>query len=283
MLTARHRTFALLALALLLTPGAAPGDETIAGAALSVPPAGRESGRSLYERFLDQRLRESFQRLRVISKDPGGSALTTGFTISTQDHRDANHKATQGILAKVLIEVFDPFDLRHTLYLIISKNPGPDDEFIYRPSANNVKRTDLKNTSLLGTDYTFNDIVYQNLDDADYVRLDDEVVDEKPVYVVEVNVKEEIDVQFHRTMVYLDQEHLVALRLRYWDDYGVEIKEMTSPASTIRAFGDTWVATESTMRDLRQGTTSTMIIDELDTTPNFPQKTFSIGTLYKGR
>ena len=138
--SARHRTFALLALALLATPGPTRGDEAVAGAALSIPPAGRESGRSIYRRFLEQRLRESFQRLRVISKDPGGSALTTGFSISTQDHRDANQKATDGIFAKVLIQVFDPFDLRHTLYLIISKDPGPDDEFIYRPSQGSVNR-----------------------------------------------------------------------------------------------------------------------------------------------
>ena len=283
MLPARQRTFALLALALLVTPGATHGDEMVSGVALAVPPESRESAYSIYDRFLKQRLRESFQRLRVISRDPGGSALTTGFTISTQDHRNGNQKATGGILAKVLIEVFDPFDLRHTLYLIISKDPGPDDEFIYRPSQGSVKRADLKNTSLLGTDYTFNDIVYENIDDADYVRFEDEVIDGKPVYVIEVNVKESIDIQFHRTMLYLEQEHLVPLRLRYWDDYGVEIKEMTAPASSIRAFGDSWVATESTMVDLRQRTSSTMIIDELDTTPDFPQKTFSIGTLYKGK
>ena len=50
----------------------------------------------------------------------------------------------------------------------------------------------------------------------------------------------------------LEKEHLVPLRARSWDEYGVEVKEATAPAATIKAFGDMWVAAESTVRDLRQ-------------------------------
>ncbi len=277
---------ALLAAALPALPGAARGGDAEAHVlepAPATPEPDGESGRAIYERFLGQRLRESRQELRVVSRDPGGSAQTTRFTISSKDLRGEDDAPTDGILAKMLIEVSEPFDLRHTAYLIIAKEPGPDDEFIYQPSQRSVKRADLKNTSLLGTDYTFNDVAYQKIDDAEYARLADEVVDGKPVYVVEVNVHDDVQVAFPRTILYLEQETLVPLRMRYWDPYGVEIKEMTAPASSVRSFDGTWVATESTMRDLRQGTTSTLLVDDLDPHPDFPKKTFSLGTLYKGR
>lgn len=249
----------------------------------ALPEGGSLTGREIYERFLDNKFKESFQALHVESRDPGGNSQTTRFTISLQDDRDDNGEPTDGVNAKMLVEVSEPFDLRHTAYLMIAKDPGPDDEFAYRPSSRRVQRVDLKNTSLLGTDFTFNDIAFQNIEDADYVRHPDEVIDGIAVYVVEANVKETVDVEYHKTVSYLEKEHYIPLRTRYWDGHGVEVKEMTAPGSKIRAFGDAWVATESTMKDLRQQTSSSLYVDELDTNPNFHPKVFHVSQLSKGR
>ena len=248
----------------------------------AIPEGGSLTGRQIYERFLENKFKQSFQELRVISRDPGGNEQITHFTIALQDHRDEEGEPVEGINAKMLVEVQQPFDMRHTAYLMISKEPGPDDEFVYQPSQRRVKRVDLKNTSLLGTDYTFNDIAFQNIEDADYRRLPDEVVDGTSVYVVEANVKETIDVEYHRTITYLEKDHYVPLRTRYWDDFGVEVKEMTAPNGKIKLFDTTWVATESTMRDLRQQTSSTLLVDALDTEPDFHRKTFTVSKLNRG-
>lgn len=260
----------------LLAPSASEIQKTI-------PEGDSLTGREIYERFLANKFRQSLQRLRVLSMDPGGSTQTTAFTASLQDERDENDKATNGVLARMLVEVSAPFDMRHTSYLMISKDPGPDDEFVYQPSTRKVKRVNLKSTPLMGTDYTFNDIAFQELEDADYVRMADEVIDGTPVYVVEANIKETIDIEYHRTLSYLEKEHYIPLRVRYWDDYGVEVKELTAPVEKIRAFGKAWVATESEMKDLMQSTTSKMFVDDLDTEAVFHPKTFSIAQLTKGR
>jgi hypothetical protein len=257
----------------------APGASEIEEA---IPEGGSLTGRQIYERFLENKFKKSLQELRVISRDPGGNEQVTHFTISLQDHRDGDAEPVDGVNAKMLVEVQQPFDMRHTAYLIISKEPGPDDEFVYQPSQRRVKRVDLKNTSLLGTDYTFNDIAFQNIEDAEYRRLPDEVIDGTSVYVVEANVKETIDVEYHRTISYLEKDHYVPLRTRYWDDFGVEVKEMTAPNGKIRQFDTTWVATESTMRDLRQQTSSTLLVDTLDTKPDFHRKTFTVSKLNRG-
>lgn len=288
--TARWRKFLHVAVAALLA--SAPASAIAAGSGSVTPdsaeveeaiPEGQSlTGKEIYERFLDNKFKESFQELRVVSRDPGGSEQATHFTISLQDHRDDDGKPVEGIKAKMLVEVTDPFDMRHTQYLMIAKEPGPDDEFAYRPSSRRVQRVDLKKTSLLGTDYTFNDIAFQNIEDADYVRLPDETIDGVPVYVIEANVKETIDVEYHRTITYLDKQHYVPLRTRYWDDFGVEVKEMKAPNAKVRAFGDTWVATESTMRDLRQNTSSSLYVLDLDTSPNFHRKIFTLSRLTQG-
>jgi hypothetical protein len=249
----------------------------------SIPEGGSLTGREIYERFLQNRNREGFQQVRVVSRDPGGSEQTTRFTTSLQDFRDEKDEATDGILAKMLVQVSHPFDMRHTAYLMIAKDPGPDDEFVYQPSQRLVRRVDLKNMSLLGTDYTFNDIAFKDIEDASYFRFPDEVLDDTPVYVVEANVNETIDIQYHRTRMYMEKEHYIPLRVRYWDDFGVEVKEMTASQKSIRSFGDLWVATESTMRDIRQKTSSTLHIEDVDTEPNFHPRLFSTSVLAKGK
>jgi hypothetical protein len=262
---------------------AAPAAPAAAEVEDAIPEGGSLTGREIYERFLENKFTQSFQELHVKSRDPGGNSQTTRFSISLQDHRDEAGEATEGVIAKMLVQVTDPFDMRHSAYLMITKDPGPDDEFAYRPSSRRVQRVDLKNTSLLGTDYTFNDIAFQNIEDADYHRHPDETIDGTEVYVVEANVKETIDVEYHKTISYLEKEHYIPLRTRYWDDHGVEVKEMSAPASKIQAFGDAWVATESTMRDLRQQTSSSLYVDALDTDPEFHQKIFTVSQLSKGR
>lgn len=271
---------------LVSLPGTVAAEKSVAPEASEVeealPAGGSLTGRQIYERFLDNKFKESFQEMRVISRDPGGSEQATRFTISLQDHRDDDGNPTVGINAKMLVEVSDPFDMRHTRYLMIAKEPDRDEEFAYQPSSRRVRRVDLKKTSLLGTDYTFNDIAFQNIEDADYKRLPDEVIDGTEVYVVEANVKETIDIEYHRTITYLEKEHYIPLRTRYWDDFNIEVKEMTAPQSKIRAFGDTWVASESTMNDLRQQTSSSLHVLALDTEPKFHRKIFTVSRLTKG-
>jgi hypothetical protein len=249
----------------------------------SIPGAGaRLTGKEIYQRYIENKFSRSHQNLRVISRDPGGSEQLTRFEARLEDFRNEADEPVDGVVFKMLIGVSAPPDMRHTAYLIISKDPGPDDEFAYQPSRKRIRRLDLKNTSLFGTDYSFNDISFQKIEDADYERLPDEVIDGVPVYVVEANVKQEIDVQYHRTISYLETEHYVPLRTRYWDDFGVEIKELIAPHEKIRAFGDTWVATETTMTDLRQNTNSSIYVDHLDTEPVFHRMTFSVTRLAHG-
>jgi hypothetical protein len=277
----------LVTLAFLSISTGTRAEESVAPAAGeiedAIPEGGTLTGRQIYERFLENKFKQSFQELRVISRDPGGNEQVTRFAISLQDNRDEAGDPVEEVNARMLVEVSDPFDMRHTAYLIISKEPSRDDEFAYQPSQRRVKRVDLKNTSLLGTDFTFNDIAFQNIEDADYNRLPDEVIDGTPVYVVEANIKETIDVEYHRTITYLEKDHYVPLRTRYWDDFGVEVKEMTAPHDKIKQFDSTWVATDSTMRDLRQLTSSTLLVDALDTKPVFHRQVFTVSRLSKGK
>lgn len=247
----------------------------------ALPSGGSLTGREIYDRFLENRFKKSRQQLRVVSRDPGGSEQTTRFSLSVEDLRDAPDDF--GTRGQVLIEVLEPFDVRHTQYLMIDRDPGPDDEFVYQPSERRVRRVDLKKTPMFGTDYTFDDFAYYEIEDAEYRRLADSVVDETAVYVIEAFIEQTRDVQYHRTISYLEKEHYVPLQVRYWDDYGLEVKHFSAKAASIREFGDIWVATESTMRDLFQRTSSTLHVDDVDSDPVFHAQHFTVTRLNKGK
>lgn len=248
----------------------------------ALPEGGSLTGREIYRRFLDNRARTSSQNMQVISRDAGGSAQTTRFRVKLEDLRDEEDQPQDGLRARMLVEVDHPFDMRHTAYLMISKDPGPDDEFVYQPSERRVRRVDLRRTPLMGTDYTFDDIMIHDIDDAEYVRGADEVIDGVAVYVIEAQVLNKRDTEYHRTLSYLEQEHYIPLKVRYWDEYGVEMKQLHAPHAKLRAFDDVWVASESTMRDLLQGTESTLLIDDLDLDVEFPPNAFNPSRLTRG-
>jgi hypothetical protein len=258
-------------------PCGAEGVEAASGSADEL------SGREIYQRYLDNKYRNGIQKLKVISRDPGGSEQTLIMEVSLQDNRDTDGKAVDGVLARVLLEVKHPFDIRHNVYLMIARDPGPDEEFVYQASERRVKRVDLKRTPLLGTDYTFDDIAYHDVENATYSRKTDEVVGGVPVYVVESIVEETRRIEHHRTLSYIEKEHYIPLRIRYWDEFDVEIKEMQARHDSIRSYGETWIANESKMSDLLQGTSSTLLVESMNTNPRFRKKHFSITRLTQGQ
>ena len=57
---------------------------------------------------------------------------------------------------------------------------------------------------------------------------------------------------------------------------------MTAERSSLKVFDDVWVASESTMHDLLQRTSSTLFVDSLKTEPHFPRKLFTLAYLGQG-
>jgi hypothetical protein len=257
-----------------------PSDEEVEA---SLPEGGTLTGREIYERFLDNRLEAAHQFLRIISTDPGGSEQLTKFELWASDYRDEDNKAVDEVLAKNLASFNSPYDMRGTSYLMIAKDPGPDLEYVYRPSDKRVKRVNLKNTSIAGSDFTFSDLAFQDIEDADYERLPDEVIEGTPVFVVEATMKAFVESEYAKVVNYLEKEHYVPIRTRYWDKAEVETKEMRAPIELVKEFDGVWVATESVMRNLQENTKSALYVDDLDPNPEISDRHYSLAKLTRGK
>ena len=66
---------------------------------------------------------------------------------------------------------------------------------------------------------------------------------------------------------------------RYWDDAGVEVKELKADVESIRQVGDIWLPMKATMRDLRLDTFTSLEILDFVANPKLPKSTFEAGRL----
>jgi hypothetical protein len=241
------------------------------------------TGDELYDRFLEnrKRLRTVTQRGRVLSKDPGGNPQRVDFSMMAKDYRGAEDKAVNDVFARVMLRFVGPNELERSAYLFVHRDRADDDEFMYSPHRDRTMRVKLSGQSIAGTDFTFDDFLVHldDLDDARYKRHPDETIDGVSVYVVESTMLPSAKTSYTRSMQYLEQEHYVPLRTRYWDGAGVETKQLTSPHASIKEFAGVWVATETTALDLLEQTSSTLHIDEFDPDPEIDDSELSISRL----
>jgi hypothetical protein len=179
------------------------------------------------------------------------------------------------VLAKTLVKFEAPQDMRQTGFLMVVNEDRSNDQFVWSPSTGRVRRVQLRGVGVMGTDYTFDDIAWKNVEDAEYQRLPDEEIDGKPVYVIEVTMKPFVESQYKTMRTWIEKQHYIALRALYRDENGVEIREMKAPAASIRDFGGTWVAAESTMFNLKEKTSTTVLVDRLDANVALADQHFS--------
>jgi hypothetical protein len=272
-----------------LSPGAMRVPETVSGLTSedirlpdrgeiedALPQGASMSGREIWERFFENRMHAAVQHMRVISSDPGGGEQLIQFWVRWKDFRDENNNANaDGILAKGLIKFKAPDDMRGTGFLMIMNEDRGPDQFVYRPSTRRIRRVKLRDVGIMGTDYTLDDLAGRDIEQADYHRLPDDEIDGVPVYVVEATLKPFVQAQYRTTTAYLEKEHFVPIRAVYKDENGVALREAVSNYDSIRNFDGIWIPTESRLVNLKENTTTMVIVDDLDANPEIGEHLFS--------
>ena len=188
---------------------------------------------------------------------------------------EGSESEQKGILSRTVVRYLEPADYRKTGYLVINKRDQPNDQFIYLASMRRVRRINLRNETIAGTDLSIEDLVPRELDDAEYVRGPDDAVDDRSCFVVEASPKPEMESAYSRFWLYIEKEHYVPIRVRYWDRKDVEVKELRSPHASIREIDGIWLPLEARMRHLLEETQTRMVVDVLVPNPELPDRYFS--------
>jgi hypothetical protein len=258
----------------------------LAGAAAADPAAGRVgkadaelSGQDVYQCVVDNRFRSYIQDAKLVSGDRGAAVQESRLQMTWSSFRDDKDQPVDGVLSKTIVRYTDPFDLRFSGYLVVNNDLRPNDQFVYLNARRKVRRVNLREEAVFGTDFTFEDIVPNEVEDGDYQRLPDQELAGKPAYVVEVVPKESENSEYSKYVIHVDKTSCVPLLTRYWDEKGVEVKQLTVIAEKIKTVDGVHWPMELTMRNLQLESFTTLLVEKIEPNPKLSRSDFDLRRL----
>lgn len=111
-----------------------------------------------------------------------------------------------------------PSDVARLTFMVHKTPEASDARWIYVPSVDLVKpiSADDKNSSFVGSDFTYEDVSGRHWTEDNHVSLADSTVDGRAVYVIESTPKEQYK-GFARKISYIDKNSLLPLLEEYYD------------------------------------------------------------------
>ena len=280
----RPFAFAAGAIAGLAVGSPAAASETVTPDVAARPPAASPAqenpeaeltAREIYRRMLRNRFDSAVQELVLVSSDRAGNEQELRMQQLWKRYLEGSKSHGRGVLARTIVRYLAPPDLRKTGYLVINKQDQPSDQFIYLESQRRVRRINLRNQTIVGTDLAVEDLVPRELDDADYQRAPDAEVGGTPCFVVEATPKPDMESVYSKFQAYIEKQHYVPIRVRYWDLKGIEIKELRSPIESIREIEGVFVPLRATVRHLLEETQTSVSVDVLVPNADLPDRYFT--------
>ncbi len=232
------------------------------------------TAREIYDRVLTNRFQRFRQDIRLISGDRAENAQESRMSVLWKSFRDENGQPRKGVLSKTMVRYTHPFDLRFSGYLVINNADRLDDQFVYLASRRRTRRVNLRGEPVLGSDFSFEDVIPHELEDADYKRLADAEHDARPCFVIEIYPRPEANSEYSKLESWVDRERFVVLRTQYWNKDDVLIKELVAPADEVKDFSGIWVPMHTEMRNLVSESWSKLYIDKLEANPDVPDTDF---------
>lgn len=265
------------------------GLSCVAGSAAASDPRGADgrpeaelTAREIYSRVLGNRFRSSIQEMTLVT-GRGGRSQPIRVQMLWRRYAEDSAEASEGILSRSVVRYLSPSDVRRTGYLVVDRDEGPDDQFVYLRSLGRIRRVHLREATLFGTDLAVEDLVPRELDSASYRRAADGFVGRTSCYVVEATPRNEVRSAYSRFRLYVDMERYVPLRVRYFDRAGVETKELRTPVDAIREVDGHFVPIRMTMRNLLEPSATRLYLDVVVANPELPSRFFSQRQLVASR
>jgi len=179
---------------------------------------------------------------------------------------DTYWKRTPEEQSRILMQFQEPADIRGARFLIIENTPL-NDMYMYMPGLFKVRKITSRriSSSILGTDFSYED--YERLHgvftDLRAEQYPDEVLDGRPVYVI--NSYPESDSGYEKIKTYIDIDTCVSLKTELFERGHRLRKTLSVDPGDIKKEGNIHVPHKLLMRDLRDGTETHLVVQEIKT------------------
>ena len=189
---------------------------------------------------------------------------------------------------KSIVVILEPASERGISMLSYSYDDSSRDNesWLYLSALGRVKRIasgssddESEPGSLFGSEFTTEDMDTGKLDEYEINLLEETTVSGRDVWKIEMipNEKRARTSRYSRTVLYVDQERFIELRVEMYDQYDKEIKRMLG--SRVEMMNGTWVARSLTIMNLVSNRLSNMAFLEMHTGIDVPDEFLTQRTL----
>ncbi|MAG20601.1 MAG: hypothetical protein CMF77_00305 [Candidatus Marinimicrobia bacterium] len=163
---------------------------------------------------------------------------------------------------KQILWFLAPADDKGVAFLKIEHDDKDDEMRMWLPAFNKIRRisSKKKGDSFMGSDLSYEDMTSRELDENEFVRLDDDEVDGKECYMLEVTPKPEAKSNYSKHMTWVEKATLLAVKEESYDQNG-NLKK-TKVFNTSR-MGDYNIMTGIFVKDVQKEHTTRVTFDEI--------------------
>jgi hypothetical protein len=220
----------------------------------------------------------SVQKVEFRSRDRVGNGRTIRATV--------NWKRFDENRSRVMLRVHEPEDLNGAGLLAIEKETRAD-MFIYLPDLKKVKRVTsrMMSGSLFGSDFTYEDFMQLQGIQAEgrTEELEDSTFEGAPVRVVAHYPAAESGSAYERVVSYWDMANCVPVKSEMWEAGERLRKVLTIDREALHHSNGAVLPKRLLMRDLRDETSTELIIEDIQINVDIPRKLFSTSSLERPR
>jgi outer membrane lipoprotein-sorting protein len=128
---------------------------------------------------------------------------------------------------KQIIWFMEPKDDRGVAFLKIEHNDKDDEMRMWLPAFKKVRRisSKKKGDSFMGSDMSYEDLSNRELNENEYKRLDDEIVNGVECYVLEIIPKKEVKSSYSKHISWIAKNGLYGVKEESFDKRGILLKK----------------------------------------------------------
>lgn len=157
---------------------------------------------------------------------------------------------------KQLIRFLSPADVKGTGFLSIENENSDDDNWLYLPALRKVRRISAtdKTDNFMGTEFTYEDLENEDLDDYSYSHKGIEKINGTDTYVIEAvpasaNKKE--NTGYSKREMWITKDKFIVLQIKYYDKTGGLIKIFNANDTRQVPGSNKWRAYKYTMNNIQ--------------------------------
>jgi len=196
-------------------------------------------------------------------------------------------RAESNLLQRILLLFDSPEDVKGVAVLAERNAEGETRQAIYLPALPSDRGGAMVENSgesgdanFLGTDFSVENLTGERLEDYDYRRRRDELINNKMYCVIDVFDKEAEAGQIALRRHYISQENLYLIRTDYFDDLG-RVRKRQSSHDMSQVLGDMWRANMLLMENLQNDHQTLIKIDRRVFSKDYvPSEVFTPEYLY---